>query len=238
MVFGEDRRARAKAWAAGIDTARRRAGLAVPEPALLWLRGTLSGWLAAEVAPGRLFPWLPVAFGFGIVLYFTADREPVWWVACATAAGATALAVAAHRRAVLFPLLLGVAAIAAGFAVASGKRALIAHPVLQKQTYAREVSGFVETREERARSDRIVVRVSHLDAYRLKEPPERVRVAVRKGTAPAVGDHVTFKARLSPPLPPLRPGGYDFARDKDSAPGKPVFNRTVGLRDSYAKIAG
>jgi glutaminyl-tRNA synthetase len=28
--------------------------------------------------------------------------------------------------------------------------------------------------------------------------------------------------------------GY-FARDKDSAPGKPVFNRTAGLRDSYAK---
>src|SRR6186997_201216 len=31
--------------------------------------------------------------------------------------------------------------------------------------------------------------------------------------------------------------GY-FARDPDSAPGKPVFNRTVGLRDSYAKVAG
>jgi glutaminyl-tRNA synthetase len=30
--------------------------------------------------------------------------------------------------------------------------------------------------------------------------------------------------------------GY-FARDKDSAPGKPVFSRTVGLRDSYAKAA-
>src|SRR6476659_5886614 len=30
--------------------------------------------------------------------------------------------------------------------------------------------------------------------------------------------------------------GY-FARDKDSALGKPVFNRTVGLRDSYAKAA-
>ena len=28
--------------------------------------------------------------------------------------------------------------------------------------------------------------------------------------------------------------GY-FARDKDIAPGKPVFNRTVSLRDSYAK---
>jgi glutaminyl-tRNA synthetase len=28
--------------------------------------------------------------------------------------------------------------------------------------------------------------------------------------------------------------GY-FARDRDSAPGRPVFNRTVGLRDSWAK---
>ncbi len=28
--------------------------------------------------------------------------------------------------------------------------------------------------------------------------------------------------------------GY-FVRDQDSAPGKPVFNRTVGLRDTYAK---
>ena len=30
--------------------------------------------------------------------------------------------------------------------------------------------------------------------------------------------------------------GY-FARDPDSAPGKPVFNRTVGLRDTYAKVS-
>jgi glutaminyl-tRNA synthetase len=31
--------------------------------------------------------------------------------------------------------------------------------------------------------------------------------------------------------------GY-FYRDRDSAPGRPVFNRTVGLRDSWAKVAG
>jgi glutaminyl-tRNA synthetase len=31
--------------------------------------------------------------------------------------------------------------------------------------------------------------------------------------------------------------GY-FCRDKDSAPGKPVFNRTVGLRDTFAKEVG
>jgi glutaminyl-tRNA synthetase len=49
-------------------------------------------------------------------------------------------------------------------------------------------------------------------------------------------------ARLEPELAKARPGdvvqferqGY-FCVDVESAPGKPVFNRTVGLRDSYAK---
>src|SRR5205807_3568150 len=76
-----------------------------------------------------------------------------------------------------------------------------------------EVAGFVEVREERERSDRIVVRVDHISGPRLNEKLERVRVSVRKGTAPAVGAFVEFKARLSPPLSPLRPGGYDFAGD-------------------------
>jgi glutaminyl-tRNA synthetase len=31
--------------------------------------------------------------------------------------------------------------------------------------------------------------------------------------------------------------GY-FCRDRDSAPGRPVFNRTIGLRDSYARAKG
>ncbi|MFN3350784.1 glutamine--tRNA ligase/YqeY domain fusion protein [Pseudorhodoplanes sp.] len=31
--------------------------------------------------------------------------------------------------------------------------------------------------------------------------------------------------------------GY-FVRDRDSRPGRPVFNRTIGLRDSYAKAVG
>jgi len=31
--------------------------------------------------------------------------------------------------------------------------------------------------------------------------------------------------------------GY-FVRDKDSTPDRPVFNRTVGLRDSFAKEVG
>jgi len=57
------------------------------------------------------------------------------------------------------------------------------------------------------------LRVERMEGPRVSETLERIRVSLRKGMAPAVGDFVQFKTRLSPPLEPLRPGGYDFARD-------------------------
>ncbi len=208
--------ARTKAWAAGLEAARRRAGLALPDGVLAVAdrMGRLGAqWIAAELAPGRLAPWLPVAFGFGIVVYFAAGREPAWWAGLALACAGMAVAVSARRSVIGLPLALGFAAIVTGFAVATLQTARIAHPVLSYPTWNAQVEGFVETREERARSDRIVVRVSTIAAPRMRVKPARVRVAVRKGTAPAVGGFVAFKAHLAPPLQPLRPGGYDFARD-------------------------
>ncbi len=79
-----------------VEDAGRRGGLAVPDwlPALS-LRGrrALSEWALSEVAPGRLLPWLPVAFGSGIALYFAADREPAWWAASGLALATIAIAV-------------------------------------------------------------------------------------------------------------------------------------------------
>lgn len=126
---------------------------------------------------------------------------------------AAAAAVLGRRHFVGLALGIGLAALVAGFATATIKRAVIAHPVLLRSAWNVELAGFVEAREERERSDRIILRVVRIAGTRQNEPLERVRVSVRKGTAPAVGTYVEFKARLSPPLPPLRPGGYDFARD-------------------------
>jgi competence protein ComEC len=166
-----------------------------------------------EVGPGRLVPWLAIAFGCGIVIYFNADQEPAPWAAVAVLAATIAAAILLRNQPIAFPVALAAATVAAGFATATIKRAVIAHPVLSAPLWNVEIGGFVEAREERERSDRIVVRVERITAPRLDETLERVRVSVRKGTAPAVGSFVKFKARLSPPLEPLRPGGYDFARD-------------------------
>ena len=177
------------------------------------LAGRVRIWSIADTGPGRLFPWLPVAFGLGIAIYFTAEREPVWWAGCGLALVLAAVTVIARRRPIGFPLALLATAVMAGFAVATLKTFVIAHPVLAFPVSNVDIAGFVEVREERDRSDRIVVRALKVEAARLLQKPDRVRVSVKKGTAPPVGSYVSFRARLSPPLQPLRPGGYDFARD-------------------------
>lgn len=204
--------ARAGTWPPG---GRPRGGSAGWPDALspLLQRARLGDWVASDTAPGRLIPWLPIAFGLGVVFYFAADREPLLWAGVTLTAIAIALCVAARARPLAFPVAVAAAAIAFGFTLATWKTARIAHPILTAPAFNVTLSGFVETREERERSDRIVIRVHTMSGARPDIKLERVRVSVRKGTAPPVASFVELRARLNPPLSPLRPGGYDFARD-------------------------
>ncbi|MBN9580439.1 MAG: ComEC family competence protein, partial [Afipia sp.] len=211
----------------GEQQPRGRAGRAITWPPRAAARGeaaasalgvgqaanaTLRGWIHAEAGAGRLFPWVPVAFGCGIAAYFAAEREPVAAVAVAAAVAACVAAFVARRHRV-FPVLVLLVAGLAGFAAASLKTARVAHEVLARPLFSVSLTGFVETREARERTDRFVLRVESMDAPRGAPKLERVRLSVKKGTAPAVGSYVELKARLLPPMSPLRPGGYDFGRD-------------------------
>jgi competence protein ComEC len=208
-------RGRAQPWPLG--TAPRQPAWAWPAQ---WsgfaqaVSQNIKKWALAEIAPGRLMPWLPVAFGVGIAVYFAAETEPSLTAALILAASVAVVTFFARARPIAFPILVGIAAAAAGFATATWRTAHIAHPVLHHLATSVSVSGFIEVREERERTDRIVVAVKQIQSpRRLDQTPERIRVSLRKGLAPAVGSYVEFKARLSPPIAPLRPGGYDFARD-------------------------
>jgi competence protein ComEC len=93
-----------------------------------------------------------------------------------------------------------IAALAAGFATATWKTRLIAHGVLARPLYSVSLSGFVEARDIRERTDRFVLRVTRMEAPRAPFQLARVRLSVRKGTAPDVGSFVELKARLQPPF--------------------------------------
>src|SRR5207249_9048243 len=133
--------------AAGLTDFARRAAQRIQE------------WTAAEVAPGRLVPWLAIAFGCGTIIYFAAEREPAPWAAAVLFSATMLAAILCRHRPFAFPITVGVAAVAAGFATATVKREIIAHPVLSAPVWNAELAGFVEVREERERSDRIVVRL-------------------------------------------------------------------------------
>jgi competence protein ComEC len=188
-------------------------GLAPSRPAF-WppLIETLREWVRAEAGAGRLLPWVPVAFGTGIALYFAADHEPVLSVAAVVAIALGAAAVLLRRQK-FFPAVVMAAALAAGFAVATWKTARIAHGVLARPMFSVALTGFVETRDIRERTDRFVLRVVTMESARGSTKLERVRLSVKKGTAPDVGSFVELRARLLPPLTPVRPGSYDFSRD-------------------------
>ncbi len=170
-------------------------------------------WATQELTAGRLLPWFAVAYGGGVVLYFTAEREPASWAAVGLAGLAAAFAVLARRRAAGFVVALGALGIALGFAAATLKTSLIAHPVLRFASYGVTVSGYVELREQSEHTDRFVLRVAHIQGGRGTAGLQRVRLSVKRGMAPPAGSFVEVKAMLDPPLQPLEPGSYDFARD-------------------------
>jgi hypothetical protein len=72
-----------------------------------------------------------VAYGAGVVLYFTAEREPPMWAVAVPTAVFALCALLLRRRIVSHVIALGLFGIALGFAVATLKTALIGHPVLR-----------------------------------------------------------------------------------------------------------
>src|ERR1700738_2866796 len=105
-----------------------QAGGFVPAGVPLWaaFAERLRAWAHAEAGAGRLLPWVPVAFGSGIALYFTAPREPVLIVTIVAAIVCCAFAFLA-RLGRFFVAAVMVAAMACGFAIATWKTARIAH---------------------------------------------------------------------------------------------------------------
>src|SRR5580658_3617670 len=100
----------------------------------------------ARAQAGRLFIWLPVAFGIGAALYLGLKSEPPLWPA---ATGAVALAggaaIAAWRgwpRALIAVLVLA-AAMAAGFSVAKLRSDHVAAPIVPPGLGVAEIEGYV-----------------------------------------------------------------------------------------------
>jgi competence protein ComEC len=174
-------------------------------------RSKVAAAAATEAGRRRLFLWLPVLMGIGILLYFAADSEPALWAPLTGFLVFAGLAALLRRRRAASLACIGVAAVFAGFGAAVWRTATIAAPMLDRVRVG-QLSGFVESVETRDAGARLVVLVTGIAELEADRLPRRVRVNIRGGSV-APGDHIAAAARLLPPPGPARPGGYDFGRD-------------------------
>lgn len=200
--------------------ARSAVGAITPAPMLVlpgfWL-GTrvirrIRADLAAEVASGRLALWLPVLFACGLLAYFGAHHEPSLMAGALAFTLTTTLAIAARSHWVSSAIAMALAAFFCGFLVATAQTARIAHPVIAPPEGPVRFIGYVESRERRTTSDRIVLWVVKASGRGLKVTPQRVRLSLPRGSAPPEGTPITQLARILPPLAPAMPGSHDFGR--------------------------
>jgi competence protein ComEC len=189
----------------------RSVGLALDWRFVDW-RGWLSRQVAREIEQRRLFPWLAVCFGLGILLFFQAEGQPALWAPLGMLGICCAGAVLLRHNLAALCALVALAALFAGFSAGVIRTRNVAAPVLAKLTIA-PVTGFIEAVEERDEGKRILLKVTSLQGVSDGERPERVRVTIRKGVKLAPGQFVGGTARLLPPPQAAWPGGYDFARD-------------------------
>ena len=175
------------------------------------LRQRLLLSLLLEVDRRRLFLWLPVLFGAGIVAYFAAETEPSLFASGLPLTLALALAVPARKRLGQLVVALAVAAFFGGFFAATLRTRLITAPVLATPVFA-SVDGWIETIDRTVYGGRMVVRVNDVSPA-IERMPERLRVTFRGRMALESGAGIRFKARLTPPQPAAVPGGFDFQRE-------------------------
>ncbi len=171
----------------------------------------LRGALLAEVDARRLFLWIPVAMGIGILLFSVAEGVPSPWPALLLAAALLATAFRQRARLALQVLLTALGFVALGFGCMALRTVRVAAPVLDQPVFAR-LSAFAETVDAGPNGGRMVLVITGIETAFAVTRPERLRVTF-KGTGPRAGDHVSGQARLMPPPQPAFPGGYDFARD-------------------------
>ncbi len=187
-------------------------------------RTHLAHWASLEIERRRLFNWLPVAMGLGVLAYFAADREPGLAAPLIGLGFCAAVALLLRSRPVAHGVAVAIAFGFLGFAAGIWRTSQVAAPLLERPLFG-TLSGHVESVERRAGGARLVIRPTALGELPAAKLPHRVRVTMRGGGI-AAGDHVTGAARLLPPPEPARPGGYDFARD--------AFFRGIGGVGSFS----
>ena len=180
--------------------------------ALSRARADFGGAFQTEIDERRLFLWVPVLAGAGVVLYFNADREPSLAFSALLFSGLVCGAILARAKPAAFRVFVFAAAVIGGVTCGALRTAMVSAPVLDRIRISK-MTGYVEEVDFRREGARLVLRVASAEGLEPGKTPYRVRLTTKRAPGVDAGDFVRLSARLTPPARAALPGGYDFARD-------------------------
>lgn len=169
---------------------------------------------------GRVFLWLPVAFGAGAAAYLLARFEPSWWVLGPPLFVGWA-AVLLMRRLNISPYLINLVLFlvmtVSGASACKLRAEHVDAPVLDSSRSQYRIEAYiVDIVSSSSDEPRLLLAPVRLQGVTAEDTPLRLRVSMRPETFAASrlqpGDSIAAFAILNPPPAPSLPGGYDFAR--------------------------
>ena len=168
-----------------------------------------------EVEKAEPFVWFNVVFLFGVVAYFAAPQEPSLIVTASATIIAALVAFVLRHKGRQFYSALAFAGLFSGFAAATLHTSLKTQPTLSR-SINQTIKAQVVSIERRANGSRRII----LDNVRSQERkldtplPNKIRLSLLSRSAIVnIGDTIQANVRLSPPIGPVIPDGFDFSRD-------------------------
>lgn len=164
----------------------------------------------------RIFLWIPVAFGAGIGVYFAIPTEPSTRMITVVLVVSVLFAMIIRRRNIIYLILTGFLCLSSsGYVYAALQTRWIAAPVMTYMYYGAIEGRIVNLDRSASNSPRITLDQVYLPGISRAKTPKYVRVSLQ-GLIPddtiRPGGRVTLTGSLSPPSPPVEPGGFDFRR--------------------------
>ena len=180
---------------------------------LLTFHGKLQ--LHDEVEKAEPFIWFTVVFLFGVVAYFAAPQEPSLFIVSLATLLTGIVALVLRQKGRQFYYTLALAGLLAGFTAATLQTSLKTQPSLTRainQTIKAQVIS-IEHRADGSR--RIILNSVQSQERKLDTPlPNKIRLRLlSKSATIKIGDVIKANVRLSPPIGPVIPNGFDFSRD-------------------------
>ena len=168
-----------------------------------------------EVEKAEPFIWFTVVFLFGVVAYFAAPQEPSLIVVSLATLLAGCVTIVLRQKGRQFYYALALAGLFAGFAAATLHTSLNTQPSLTRainQTIKAQVTSI----ERRADGSRRIILNNVQSRERKRDTPLPNKIRLRllsKNATIKIGDIIQANVRLSPPIGPVIPDGFDFSRD-------------------------